>query len=1109
MAQIALGVIGAAIGLVATSGSPAGAAWGWAIGSAIGGYVEAQQTPNEEPRVTEKRVSDFQYGASIPKTWGSIRVAGFPMYMSELDQADTTYTCDVACGICEGPIGEVLRIWANGILIFNSASSTGAVENPEVLTPGSLTLYKGDEDQLPDATLEGRLGAGNVPGYRGTAYIVIEAMLMTKFGNRFPNFEFEVSPAPVEVSTDTTREEIAKIGDGVFTAPGYLWRLPSGEFLSMDPDNPQDFLISRQGVGRIKRLNIGFPQQQRAYGAQARGRGDYTDWIFAVIGNTSVAAINVVTQEIFIGMRTEDLPATMGFLPTGIGIASNHLFVAALNQHVMIEQIFGITTPGVSEDPPNYALHSSGIPAHTVGLVSFEETGYADVFTVDKFEQIWGFSFNGEEGISEIWRWKPFPAQSVVFSTLPYKVNFKIDYDPDLNGLVFVDSHLNKLVWWDIEAPLLPETFDVTPGTSFASAIYEPTRKEWYTIDVSTGKTQVLAINIPTKRIRRFDVASTGHTGLYSHQIVPNPDGSFYMIDYVSAEGTAGTIDQSQGTHIGLYRAGQELPSDRAGVPLSQVVSDLCVESGLTPDDIDVTELTDIVDGFLRPRTMPARTLIEALTKAYHFDCVESDFKLKFPKRARDPVATIDEFYMIQKDDSLIEVIRGSELELPMEVRIKYMDFLLDYDPGIQYARRDIVKSDGIIEEDIAVVITADEARNSAQAALLYAWVTRDKFQFATSMQYAHLDPSDIVLLPLENEYRHVRITRQTIGAGMVEFEAAFDVRDIFDALLQGAVGGLPGTGAIPALGVVTAELIDTPLLRDADEGLAYYWASARTIANTKWTGALLYRSSDGGASYSSIDTIQDEAALGTATSVLGRFFGGDVRDQKNVVEVTMTSDAQLSSATYFALMNGANLALLGDELIQFQTAVSLGSRRWRISSLLRGRRGTEWAINHHGNAERFVLLTSAAHRLSAELVDLNSNRSYKAVMSGRDIASAQAQSFVLRGQSLRPYAPVHITGHRSATEILITWHRRTRVGGALRDGGDILLSESAEAYEIEIWDATFTTRKRLMSASAPSVTYSQAQMASDFGGTPDLFGCRVYQLSATVGRGFPGAAVL
>ena len=53
------------------------------------------------------------------------------------------------------------------------------------------------------------------------------------------------------------------------------------------------------------------------------------------------------------------------------------------------------------------------------------------------------------------------------------------------------------------------------------------------------------------------------------------------------------------------------------------------------------------------------------------------------------------------------------------------------------------------------------------------------------------------------------------------------------------------------------------------------------------------------------------------------------------------------------------------------------------------------------------------------------------------------------------PYAPVHVTGSRNPSgDLAVAWVRRTRLGGAWRDGtGTVPLGEASEAYEVDILD--------------------------------------------------------
>ena len=89
-----------------------------------------------------------------------------------------SYLGNFAIALCEGPVGFVRRIWADGQLLDWSALT--------------VRFYKGDDRQDPDPLIVAKEGAENTPAYRGTAYLVFENFPLTPYGNRIPQFSFEV-----------------------------------------------------------------------------------------------------------------------------------------------------------------------------------------------------------------------------------------------------------------------------------------------------------------------------------------------------------------------------------------------------------------------------------------------------------------------------------------------------------------------------------------------------------------------------------------------------------------------------------------------------------------------------------------------------------------------------------------------------------------------------------------------------------------------------------------------------------------------------------------------------------------------------------------------------
>jgi len=89
-----------------------------------------------------------------------------------------SYFANVALALCEGEVGCVKRIWADGRELD--------------LDDVTLRVHRGTQDQPADPLIAARQGAGNAPAYRGTAYVVFERFPIGAYGNRIPQFQFEV-----------------------------------------------------------------------------------------------------------------------------------------------------------------------------------------------------------------------------------------------------------------------------------------------------------------------------------------------------------------------------------------------------------------------------------------------------------------------------------------------------------------------------------------------------------------------------------------------------------------------------------------------------------------------------------------------------------------------------------------------------------------------------------------------------------------------------------------------------------------------------------------------------------------------------------------------------
>jgi hypothetical protein len=297
--------------------------------------------------------------------------------------------------------------------------------------------------------------------------------------------------------------------------------------------------------------------------------------------------------------------------------------------------------------------------------------------------------------------------------------------------------------------------------------------------------------------------------------------------------------------------------------------------------------------------------------------------------------------------------------------------------------------------------------------------------------------------------------------------------------------------------------------LRDTDNDPGFY--AAATSSAKSWSGATMYQSIDDGASYQVVTAFTSRATMGRTINALGNYQGGNTVDELSTVTVSLPFGT-LVSVTYANLLEGAQAALIGDEIVYFRDAVLNASGLYTLRGFLRGRRGTEGAMSGHKIGDRFVLLTPATvKRIPQVTADIGKTRLYKMVTSGASLSSAMPQSFKNEGAGLKPYSPVQVGGGRDAAgNLTINWTRRTRISGEWRDSVEVPLGEDSERYEVEIMDASYSTVKRTMTGlTAPTATYSAVDQATD-GLTPGApVHIRVFQLSQTVGRGYEARATI
>jgi hypothetical protein len=546
--------------------------------------------------------------------------------------------------------------------------------------------------------------------------------------------------------------------------------------------------------------------------------------------------------------------------------------------------------------------------------------------------------------------------------------------------------------------------------------------------------------------------------------------------------------------------------------PLSDILDDVMDRCGLDGTEYDNSDADAACLGYMVPSRMSGADAIASPLLVHGVDLVEVDGEVRSVETGGASQVTIpsDDLGAVTGDnrsEERIRVGRTPDLEIPARVDLNYVIRGKAFQQGVQSAVR---HTKGHVDEvrtiGTALTMTDDMARPKAEELLYRLWLQRESPTFRLGPKYYRYAPGDVVTVPIAGENVRCKIVRCDIG--LISEMAVSAVTDDDDVADQPAVGGDSGTDGGELIRPGNSTLVvwnGNALVDEHGESVGLYMAAC---GGDGWLGCDVYISRDSGSTYEFVESLVMPAIIGETIDVLPTFGTTGLVDEDSIIEVTIPAGTTLESVSLMEMLNGANAARIGDEVVQFMTATLLGDGHYQLSGFLRGRRGT--VIESHVSGTTFTMLSpDAVHYepLGDEMI--NKTLYVKGVSSGQTLGDVVAQTVLIEGLEYKCYSPVDVEGSRDGgNNLTITWKRRTRMGGQLRDYEDVPLSEDVEAYEVDIWDGASVVRT-ITGLSSETASYSAANQTTD-GFTPgDPITVRVYQLGKYSLRGYVTEATI
>ncbi|HEX8262597.1 MAG TPA: phage tail protein [Allosphingosinicella sp.] len=408
---------------------------------------------------------------------------------------------------------------------------------------------------------------------------------------------------------------------------------------------------------------------------------------------------------------------------------------------------------------------------------------------------------------------------------------------------------------------------------------------------------------------------------------------------------------------------------------------------------------------------------------------------------------------------------------VPAEATLAYYEPSRDYQTGLQRASRPGAGL-GSDRSSVAAALEAATAKSLVTRRLERLWAERRSGK--VHLGWARLGLSAGRRIRIAGRPGDWKLERWTLDRMMLTLELV-GVPGAGSAAGQ-ASAGRPVDQPDLIHGPTTLVLLDLPLHAEALPNRPRLLVAAAG-RQAGWRRAELSASFDGGASWAAAGPTAPAAVLGVALSAPGAG-GAALIDERNQIEVELLNEAMwLESRSEAALAAGDNLAVLGDELIQFGIATPLGGRRFRLSRLLRGRRGTEWAAGLHSAGEPFALI-EAESLAPLEAPPGSLGGEVRLLATGLGDGEGTVAQRPITGEALRPPAPVHLRAERRPNgDLALGWVRRSRHGWVWPSGSDTPLGEETESYRLTLAGAGF---ERSVTVASPAYLYTAAEQDAD-----------------------------
>jgi len=780
--RLGLGLVGLALG--SAVGQPQ---LGLLFGSLLGSFLFPEELPDiEGNRLDPDQVMTSSYGDSIPIGLGQFVVGGTMSFYPGFDEhvienevggkggstqtsRSFTYTGNFRVNWCEGPIDAVLKIWANRLLIYDRSSSKEPILDLQRLerAPGSnaIRIYLGEEDQLPDPTEEEIEGFNNVDAYRGIAGGFFQNYPLDDTGGVPPQMTALITTAASEVLPFTRLA-------GVGTQVAFEWQPGKATFMC---GREQRFSSETEQVLAINGpFGITWPQFPCV-----DSDGNFYEATIGAFEANIIKYDGITLQQILVSKDLRD-PADNSKISGGPvifffgrvfgGVRTPEGRIVGELLYLQRQNTVDVADSGV------FALDQ--LTSDTGGTVEWatgvnRRKSTIPSLVVDSERFLW--TLHNDAGDAILTRFSPGSGQVAETYTVTGVLIDHMAYDQTTNSLILGDA-TDFLMRWSLDTH--SETARLS-GITYTDPSGLKNRSEFWNGPTTDGRLYLQTSPV-LDHFRAFNIHTMVQESRLWSPFFDWGQGSGSNIEF-------GMFDEKRNARIMITGVFPDLwwfYVDRVGpdvITVKQIVDLVGAKVGLTAADMNTSNLTQTLVGYLMGSRREANKWLEPLRQLFFFNPVSEDFIIKFPLLGGTSIATIPEDDLaagegdprVQVDRLTEELIQ--EIELPEVLELEYANEKADFQKQIQRVKRPRSTTNSRRQRKMifpGTFITNSNAKQRLNTFLYQIWTKRRPVVFRTAQKWLRLSPTDVVTVEADGFTQQVVLAETDVGANnVIEFK--------------------------------------------------------------------------------------------------------------------------------------------------------------------------------------------------------------------------------------------------------------------------------------------------------------------------------------------------